>query len=230
MAEQGLVRRFMRRYREARDAYLLVFVLIVLTVFLAAVAPPGSWGTVAVTALQALTLMLAARTSGVTGRLLWVVRLLALAPVAGVFAALMLGRHVAEVPYFLSLIVLIAGTQAAIIVHATEETKVTAQTVMAALSVYLMLGLLFAAVDMLVGTARGPFFAQSGTHTASDFVYYSYITLTTVGYGDLTPATGLGRACAISEALFGQLYLVTVISVVVGNLSSQRQQKEPNGS
>lgn len=51
---------------------------------------------------------------------------------------------------------------------------------------------------------------------SGDFLYFSVITLTTVGYGDLTPATAVGRTIAMTEALVGQLYLVSVVAAVVG--------------
>ena len=55
--------------------------------------------------------------------------------------------------------------------------------------------------------------------TTSDYLYFSFTTMTTTGYGDLTAATDLGRSFAITEQLIGQIYLVTVVAVIVGNLS-----------
>jgi voltage-gated potassium channel Kch len=55
-----------------------------------------------------------------------------------------------------------------------------------------------------------------------DFLYFSYVTLTTVGYGDLTAAGDLGRMLAVTEALLGQLYLVTVVALVIGNIGRER--------
>jgi len=49
-------------------------------------------------------------------------------------------------------------------------------------------------------------------------LYFSFVTLATLGYGDYTPAGSLGRTLAIVEALFGQLYLVTVIAVLVSRM------------
>ena len=55
--------------------------------------------------------------------------------------------------------------------------------------------------------------------TTPDFLYFSYVTQTTVGYGDFTARGDLGRALAVLEAVSGQLYLVTVIAVLVSRMS-----------
>ena len=60
------------------------------------------------------------------------------------------------------------------------------------------------------------FFAQPGQHGPADFAYFSYITMATVGYGDLTPATGLPRTNAVLEALIGQIFLVVLVARLVG--------------
>ena len=49
-------------------------------------------------------------------------------------------------------------------------------------------------------------------------LYFSYATLCTVGYGDYTAASDLGHTLAVSEALLGQLYLVTVVALLVGRV------------
>jgi len=93
---------------------------------------------------------------------------------------------------------------------------VTAETLLGAVCVYILLGLVFTYSDYAVQViGGGSFFAQSGTHNAADFVYYSYITITTVGYGDLTPAVGLPRTMAVIEALTGQIFLVVLVARLV---------------
>jgi hypothetical protein len=57
-------------------------------------------------------------------------------------------------------------------------------------------------------------------------VYFSYVTMSTVGYGDLTARGDLGRMLAVTEALLGQLYLVTIVALLVGNLGRVRRQGE----
>ena len=60
-----------------------------------------------------------------------------------------------------------------------------------------------------------------------DFVYFSYVTLTTVGYGDFTAATSTGRMIAVSEALTGQLYLVSAVALLVGNIGRTIVRERP---
>jgi voltage-gated potassium channel Kch len=78
----------------------------------------------------------------------------------------------------------------------------------------MLFGGVFATIDEF---GESDFF-QNGAHATSDFLYFSFATLTTVGYGDFVAQTSLGRSLAITEALIGQIYLVTVVAVIVSNL------------
>jgi hypothetical protein len=68
----------------------------------------------------------------------------------------------------------------------------------------------------------GPFFAQGIDGTIPDYLYFSFTTLTTTGYGDLTAATQLGRTVANVEQLVGQAYLVTIVAFVVSRWRPRR--------
>ena len=93
------------------------------------------------------------------------------------------------------------------------------EAVMGVLSLYILLGMLFAfvfgAIDKLGGD---PFFAAGQTATVSNCLYYSFTTLATVGYGDFSARSDLGHTISVLEALIGQIYLVTVVSLIVSNL------------
>ena len=102
------------------------------------------------------------------------------------------------------------------------------RVVVNAITVYLMLGLFFAYVFMAVAAyADDGFFAQGPDQPTTVFLYFSYITLATIGYGDFTPAHTAGRFLAVAEGLMGQLYLVTVLALIVSNLGRERKQLEP---
>jgi uncharacterized membrane protein len=103
---------------------------------------------------------------------------------------------------------------------------ISVQTITGALCVYILFGLFFALVYRLLAQfGFAPFFAQTDQATAADYVYFSFVTLTTVGYGDLTTTHNLARMLAITEALLGQFYLVTVIAVLVSRASSERMRR-----
>jgi hypothetical protein len=106
-----------------------------------------------------------------------------------------------------------------------KERGISMHTMFGVLCVYLLIGSLFAFVYGIVSSIGSePFFAQHGdVDTSQNFLYFSFVTMTTVGYGDLTAATSLGRSLAIAEALIGQIYLVTVVATIVGGLGSHRQ-------
>jgi len=105
---------------------------------------------------------------------------------------------------------------------------VTLQAVAGALSIYLLVGLAFALAISLVARVGPTYFAQGKHEALSEQVYFSFTTMTTTGYGDLTPATNVGHAIAVLEMLLGQIYLVTVIGLLVGNLTRRPQgSREP---
>jgi hypothetical protein len=87
-----------------------------------------------------------------------------------------------------------------------------------ALSVYLLLALVFASLNQLFAAfdPNGYLHGVNGLPTASDQLYFSVITMATVGYGDIVPGNEAARAVAVVEALTGQLYLVSVVAWVVG--------------
>jgi hypothetical protein len=123
------------------------------------------------------------------------------------------------------------AAMAAILRRATQHMRVDGEILLAALCVYLLLGMLFAAGYGLIGAIQsGPFFAGLSDGTWVDRLYFSFTTMTTVGYGDLTAASDAGRMLAITEALLGQLYLVSVVALIVGNLGRTRRPRWPSAT
>jgi len=105
--------------------------------------------------------------------------------------------------------------------------RITLDTVAAGLCVYLLLGLGFGYAHVLVsGWLPG---AYSTALTDQDAMYLSFVTLTTVGFGDVVPLSGPARAVTIVEGIMGQLYLVSVIALLVGNLGRERDRGSAAG-
>jgi hypothetical protein len=96
------------------------------------------------------------------------------------------------------------------------------------LCVYLLLAQLFAGVHQLLGAFIVPYLQGTG-HPASpsDLLYFSVITLTTVGFGDITPGSSAAKAVVVVEALSGQLYLVSVVAAAVAGALAHRQVSAP---
>jgi hypothetical protein len=211
--------------RQARFRYVAVFLLILSLVGFSIVAPTTSWARALEVALAAAALMVVVGTSR------------ARAParrqravLVGTFAVAMIAA-VATDAFSLTLTFAVFSLVLAAIpisiagglLRLTRAEGVTIQAVAGALTIYLSIGLVFASLITFVSHLQGtPFFAQPGAVTNGDEVYYSYTVLTTTGFGDYTARTPVGHALAVLEMLTGQLYLVTVIGLVVGNFVGPR--------
>jgi hypothetical protein len=99
-----------------------------------------------------------------------------------------------------------------------HERGVTIQAVAGALAIYLSLGLVFAwIIGFITHIDSTVYFAQHTNGTEGDRLYFSFTVLTTTGFGDFSAATPVGHALTVIEELTGQLYLVTVIGLLIGN-------------
>jgi Ion channel len=121
------------------------------------------------------------------------------------------------------LAVAITGALVYGVARLVTERGVTLRAVLGALTIYLYMGLRFAwAVAFVSAVDSTPYFAQPDVGHG-DRVYFSFTVMTTTGFGDYTAATSVGHALAVLEMLLGQLYLVTVIGVLVGGLVGRRR-------
>ncbi len=109
-----------------------------------------------------------------------------------------------------------------------ERGRVDAQTVLGALSLYVLIGILFAALFAFTGESS--FFTRGDDGSTGEHLYFSVAAITTTGFGDLAPATSVGRALASLELVLGQLYLVTVVTVIIAAaMRHQRGRREDDG-
>lgn len=203
--------------------YGAVLVLLAMTFVVMAAGPPDAYTRVITVTLQGLTLMAALLASRVSRRLF---RLAALVTVVSFIAAgtsVLAGSSDDPNGVFFLLNVLLVATVPFVIARALwRRGVVDVHTVMGAVCIYVLLGMTFAFVYAAISAiSTGQFFVQTSHPTPPDFLYFSFITQTTVGYGDFTAKGDLGRALAVLEALGGQLYLVTVIAVLVSRLSAR---------
>jgi voltage-gated potassium channel len=203
-------------HRRASQTFGTVLVLIGMSFVFAASAPDSAWSASVLVLLESLTLIAALWTSGVArADSPLSVGLLALA-VASATISLVVGGStllgiVATLSGALSIGVIVVLARAV-----AQKREVNAQSVLGAICVYVMLGIVFMFLYGAVASIDSAnFFAQGTDGTRALRLYFSYVTLATLGYGDYTPATNLGHMLAISEALIGQLYLVTVVAVLV---------------
>ena len=173
--------------------------------------------------LQSSVIVLALRAAGFHRHIVRItaIVLIALAVLVGV-ALIGISNVAPTAPRILTLVLILltpAAIVAGVIRELREDRRVTVQTVFCGLSLYLLIGLAFAVLYAAIeDISSQPFFAQNVPENSNDFLYFSLATLTTVGYGDLTAASDFGRAMGVTEALIGQIYLVTVLAVIVANV------------
>lgn len=156
--------------------------------------------------------------------------LIPIAVVVGIVGRLDDGRGAQLTAAIIGLILPIAAI-GALARRIIKEHDVSGRTILGLLSVYLLIGMTFASLYVTITLAsQEPFFAQTKNAQPVDFTYFSYITIATVGYGDLTPANPIPRLLAAIEGLTGQLYLVTVVAVAVSRVRTRRDRaKEGEG-
>src|SRR4051795_11397300 len=211
--------------RAAVARYGIVLLLLLATFVFLASAPTGDWVPLAAAVLQGATLLAAFAASDV-GPKLW--RFAIVVVVGGMVAALGIwisDFESADGVLFLLNALLVGAAPVVIARSLIRRGVVDIHTVMGALCIYVLLGMLWAFGYGSIGAFMSePFFAEQAKANIADYLYFSYVTLTTVGYGDLTAAEGLGRAVAVLEALTGQLYLVTVVSIVVARMARLPRQ------
>ena len=123
------------------------------------------------------------------------------------------------------------ATAVLIVRRVLARPTVTIQSIYGALSAYLIVGLMFAAfysaLDHLISA---PFFADGQPATTQTFQYFSFTTLTTLGYGDFTAAGNGGRALAVIEALAGQVFLATLVARLVAAFRGPVRPPRPETS
>jgi Ion channel len=209
-------RELLRLVARAPDSYGLLLFLLIVDYAAATVTWTGSVALVVRSVLLALTVLLAFHASRAPRRVQLAAQVGAgVALVAAVVAAVQGSTTVTgSVILFTSILVLaspiVVGWR---ILH---HPRVTPETILGGICIYVLIGMVFTNADYGLQLVSGKsFFAQTGHHGLPDFAYFSYITMATVGYGDLSPAPGLPRTSSVLEALTGQVFLVVLLARLV---------------
>jgi hypothetical protein len=213
--EARAVRRLLRSFRST-DSYGLVLLMIVAT-YVLAVSLPDQWGATVLVLVQIVTVRLVLHTSQARRGLLLAANVLfvvaAVAAVVNLFT-----DHDSQLSSYIfvaaSLLYVVAPVS--IVRHVAYRREVDQETMLGALAAYLLIGMAFAFAYRFLGAIEtAPFFGADGEGTLSQDLFFSFVTLTTTGYGNLVPADNPGQSLAVLEAILGQFFLVTAVGKIV---------------
>ena len=221
-------RRHVRDTLAREDDFGVALVLILLTIIVFAAAA-GVWGQFVSVALSGFTLLFVLHTAGAHRRTFRASTIVVSLAVVGAAISVLLGETAATATAGLVGLLLAVVAPIVILRRIVLSPTITVRLILGALSIYLLLGLAYAYLFPLIATlTHEPFFVQTTAPNASDFIYFSYTTLATIGFGDFTAGTSLGRMIAVSEGLVGQLYLVSAVALLVGNVGRQLRGNVPD--
>ncbi len=208
--------RWRQRAQRASDAFGLVLLLVLTTYVLASVLSNRGWSAVLLTIVTGATSVVALTSSH--ARPVFIRRALVLATIATVLAVVSAGfggRLGLNAANFIE-IGLLAVAMAAVLQRVITSHTVSSRTILGAISVYTSLGILFTwAYGLIDRIEGGGFFGADVATKGSDFLFFSYTTLTTTGYGDLVPVGQVGRMVSGLEMMLGQIFLVTLVAGLV---------------
>jgi hypothetical protein len=211
---------FRRRLRDG-DTYGLLLIAIVITYALMAVLEESDLRQAILGTSFGAVLLLAFYTSHVRGRVFRIAAVIV--GVAVTFSIIQ--AFVGEVFHGAgsAMLVLVVLSPFVVLRRILRHPQVNVETILGVVCAYLLIGIAFAAVyGEMDRLGSENFFAQGRVEDPVQYLYFSYIVLTTVGFGDLTPGTNAGRILVSIEALFGQVFLVTIVAGLVSTFARSR--------
>jgi Ion channel len=224
-AESRWWRRLGRSFVSA-DSYGLVLLLVVVT-YVVSVSVTEERAASIVLTVQLATVWLTLRTSQ-AHRLVRltadVVLCLAAVVVVVSFFAHKPGDQLGGIFAVCCLLYLIAPVS--IVRHLIMRRQIDTETLLGAIAAYLLIGMFFAFAYKAAGEFGSvPFFGSAGSGTLSQDLFFSFVTMTTVGYGNLVPATNPGQTFAVLEAVTGQLFLVVAVGKIISSMRPRRGER-----
>jgi len=210
--------------------YGMLLAALSATFFFQGLAQPGVAQRVVATVLVGITLLLALYAAEMRTSRLRISAAIIAAIVAGVVIAAVAGEGTTvEGLTAAANGLLVALAPPAVVIGVWRNFRatgtVTITVVSGVLCLYLLIGLFFAFTYGAIQNLGGaPFFSNGDPATSARTLYFSFITITTVGYRDFTARTNLGHTLSATEALIGQVYLVTVVAAIVGHVVPRLKQ------
>ncbi len=208
--------RWMERAERVRDAFGLVLVLVLTTYVLMSLLGDRGWASVLICVTTSATSVVALTSSHVERRYVRLATLLSAISVAmtvvGAASGALLWLNISSIIQ----VILLVLAMVAVLLRVITTAQVNSRTILGAISVYTVLGILFTFVYATVDRIQdSPFFEGHAHVHAGDFLFFSYTTLTTTGFGDLVPAGQPGRMISGLEMMIGQIFLVTLVAGLV---------------
>lgn len=208
--------RWIQRAERVSDAFGLVLALVLITYVLTSLLENHGWSAVLLTVATSATSVVALTSSHAHARIVRVALLLSALTIGLAAIGAAAGDQIWLNFASLIQVSMLAIAMGAVLRRVVMTPNVGSRTILGALSVYAVLGLLFTfiygAIDRIQG---GPFFEGVAHPHGSDFIFFSYTTLTTTGYGNLVPGGQPGQMTSGLEMMIGEIFLVTLVAGLV---------------
>jgi hypothetical protein len=208
--------RWLRRAEQVTDAFGLVLGLVLVTYVLTSLVTNSGWGAVAIMLATAATAVVALTSSHSPPHYVHIAIYLSGLSLLLAIVTAITGAHIWLNFGALIQVCLLAVAMVTVLFRVVTTAEVNARTILGAISVYTVLGLLFGFIYEAIARVQStPFFDGIAHPHHGDFLFFSYTTLTTTGYGNLVPAGQPGEMIAGVEMLLGQIFLVTLVAGLV---------------
>jgi hypothetical protein len=208
--------RWIGRAERVRDAFGLVFALVLTTYVLTSLLSNRGWSAVLLTLATSATSIVALTSSHAKPRLVRVAIWLSALTVGLAAIAAASGERTWLNFASVVQIGLLTVAMAAVLRRVVTTAEVGSRTILGAISVYTVLGILFTFLYGTIDRIQGGSFFEGVAHPGgSDFLFFSYTTLTTTGFGNLVPGGQPGRMISGLEMMIGQIFLVTLVAGLV---------------
>jgi hypothetical protein len=208
--------RWVDRAERVSDAFGLVLILVLITYVLTSLLENRGWDAVILIVATSMTTVVALISSHARSRLIRTAVILSALTVTLAAIGAASGGHTWLNFASAVQVLLLTVAMAAVLRRVVSTPEVGSRTILGALSVYAVLGILFTFVYGAIDRVQsGPFFEGTPHPIGSDFIFFSYTTLTTTGYGNLVPGGQPGRMISGLEMMIGQIFLVTLVAGLV---------------